>query len=109
LKTFVEDFLDQDLSNVLVSRQGGDPFWILEACSTSEKVNKGKLITSTEVFSFYLGVPRSVELHMGEDVPLSNALPPLPPAAKVVGKTFRYSGLSHSTRMIPDQFLMYSF
>jgi hypothetical protein len=37
---------------------------------------------------------------MGEGVPLSHALPPLPPVAKIMGKTFRYIRYSHPAGMI---------
>jgi hypothetical protein len=57
--------------------------------SPSKKGSKEKLMTLTEVFSFYLGSPGEEILYMGEGVPLSHALPPLPPVAKVMGKTFR--------------------
>jgi hypothetical protein len=55
--TFVEDFLDQVFSNVLVSRQEGilPGSWKLD--SPFKKGSKGKLIILTGVFSFYLGIP----------------------------------------------------
>jgi hypothetical protein len=56
--TFIEDFLDQGLSNVLVSRQGAilPGSWNLDI--PSKKGSKGKLILLTGVFSFYLGISR---------------------------------------------------
>jgi hypothetical protein len=58
LVIFIEDFLDQGHSNVLISRQGDilPGSWKLD--SPSKKGSKGKLIILTEVFSFYLGIPR---------------------------------------------------
>jgi hypothetical protein len=49
---FAEDFLDQDLSNVLISRQGGIPPGSLRLDFQSKKGNKGKLVTLTEVSPF---------------------------------------------------------
>jgi hypothetical protein len=45
---------------------------------------------------------------MGDGVPLSLALLPLPPVAKVMGKTGK-SGCNHPTRVPSDQFFIYSF
>jgi hypothetical protein len=42
---------------------------------------------------------------MGEGVPLSNALPLLPPVAKVMGETFRYTQLQPPGQSDPDQFI----
>jgi hypothetical protein len=49
---FAEDFLDQDLSNVLISRQGGILPGSLRLDFPSKKGNKGKLVTLTEVSPF---------------------------------------------------------
>jgi hypothetical protein len=55
---FIEDFLDQGLSNVLVSRQGEVLLGYYKLDSPSKKESKGKLIILTKVFSFYPGVPK---------------------------------------------------
>jgi hypothetical protein len=52
LLAFAEDFLDQDLSNVLISRQGEVLPGSLSLDSPSKKGNKRKLITLTEVSPF---------------------------------------------------------
>jgi hypothetical protein len=44
---------------------------------------------------------------MGEGVPLSSALPPVPPVCKVVGKTFRYIWLQSPSWRDPDQFFFF--
>jgi membrane-associated PAP2 superfamily phosphatase len=58
LKSLVEDCLDQGLANILFNGQG----WILPGSwkldSPSKKGSKRKLITLTDIFSCYLGVPR---------------------------------------------------
>jgi hypothetical protein len=66
---FIEDFWDEGLSNVLVSRQGRilPRSWKLDSPST--KGSKGKLIILTEVFYFYLGVPRIADPLNGSGCP----------------------------------------
>jgi hypothetical protein len=54
----IEDFLVQGLCNILVSRQRRILPGSWKLYSTSKKGSKEKLIILTEVFSFYLGVPR---------------------------------------------------
>jgi hypothetical protein len=49
---FAEDFLDQDLSNVFISRQGGMLPGSLRLDFPSKKGNKGKLVTLIEVSPF---------------------------------------------------------
>jgi hypothetical protein len=55
---FIEDFLDQGLSNVLVSRQGEVLLGYYKLDSPSKKESKAKLIILRGVFSFYPGIPR---------------------------------------------------
>jgi hypothetical protein len=50
--TFAEGFLDQDLYNVLISRQGGILSGSLRLDFPYKKGNKGKLVTLTEVSPF---------------------------------------------------------
>jgi hypothetical protein len=50
--TFAEDFLDQEFSNVLISRQWGIFLGSLRLDFPSKKGNKGKLVTLTEVSPF---------------------------------------------------------
>jgi hypothetical protein len=49
---FTEGFLDQDLSNILISRQGGILPRSLRLDFPSKKGNKEKLVTLTEVSPF---------------------------------------------------------
>jgi hypothetical protein len=58
LVTFAEDFLDQDLSNVLISRQGGILPGSLRLDFPSKTGKKGKIGQLNRGFSFYLSVPR---------------------------------------------------
>jgi hypothetical protein len=44
---------------------------------------------------------------MGEGLPLSPALPPLPPVAKVIGKTFMFIWLQPPCQSDPDQFFLF--
>jgi hypothetical protein len=71
--TFVEDFLDQDLTNVLISRQGGILPGSLRLDSPSKKGKQGKIGHLNRGFSFYLGVPRWGETLVGEGISLSLA------------------------------------
>jgi hypothetical protein len=64
--------LDQDLSNVLISRQEGMLPGSLRLDSPSKKGKKGKIGHLNRGFSFYLGIPDEEKL-VGEDIPLSLA------------------------------------
>jgi hypothetical protein len=56
--TFAEEFLDQELSNVLISRQGGILPGSLRLDSPSKKGKQGKIGELNRGFSFYLGILR---------------------------------------------------
>jgi hypothetical protein len=84
----VEEFLDQDLSNVLVSRQG-EIFlgsWKLGSPSKREIRKIGHPKSSS---TFIQACPGQKILCAGDRISLSHVLPPLPPVDKVVGSTFR--------------------
>jgi hypothetical protein len=83
--------------NILVSRQGGILPGSLKLDSLPKKESKGTLINLTEVFSFYLGVPRWGETLCGRGCQL-------PPMANAMGKTFMYIWLQPHHQSDPDQF-----